>query len=192
MLIIQEVLIHDDVVKEHFLCQLDACKGACCWEGDWGAPLEEDEIDILVDIQDKVKPYLSEEGLAAIQKDGVATWYEEPAEYGTSLLKNGACAYMNIDQMGMAHCGIEQAYNDKLIDFRKPISCHLYPIRVESKPELGFEAMNYDRWDICSAACSNGKKAKLPVYRFAKDALVRKYGQEFYEELDAAAQHLEK
>ncbi len=192
MLIIQEVLIHDDVVKEHFLCQLDACKGACCWEGDWGAPLEEDEIDILVDIQDKVKPYLSEEGLAVIQKDGVATWYEEPAEYGTSLLKNGACAYMNVDQMGMAHCGIEQAYNDKLIDFRKPISCHLYPIRVDAKPELGFEAMNYDRWDICSAACSNGKKAKLPVYRFAKDALIRKYGQEFYEELDAAAQHLEK
>ncbi len=192
MLIIQEVLIHDDVVKEHFLCQLDACKGACCWEGDWGAPLEEDEIDILVDIQDKVKPYLSAEGLAVIQTEGVATWYEEPTEYGTSLLKNGACAYMTIDQKGMAHCGIEQAYNDQVIDFRKPVSCHLYPIRIESKPEVNFEAMNYDRWDICSAACDNGKKAKLPVYQFAKDALVRKYGQEFYEELDAAAQHLEK
>lgn len=192
MLIIQEVLIQEDIVKEKFLCQLDACKGACCWEGDWGAPLEDDEIRILEDQHDKIKPFLDKKGIAVIENQGVATWYEEPEEYGTSLLDNGACAYMTIDKEGTAHCGIEQAYNAEAIDFKKPISCHLYPIRIESKPALNFEAMNYDRWDICSAACSNGKKAKLPVYRFAKDALIRKYGQEFYEELDAAAQHLEK
>lgn len=192
MLIIQEVLIHDDVVKEKFLCQLDACKGACCWEGDWGAPLEDEEISLLKNLHSKIAPFLGKEGLGVIENEGVATWYEEPEEYGTSLLANGACAYMTIDEAGKAHCGIEQAYNAKVIDFKKPISCHLYPIRIESKPDLQFEAMNYDRWDICSAACSNGEKAKLPVYRFAKDALVRKYGPEFYEELDQAAQHLEK
>lgn len=192
MIIIQEVLIHEDVVKEKFLCQLDACKGACCWEGDWGAPLEDAEIKVLEAAHHKIKPFLDQEGIDVIEHQGVATWYEEPQEYGTSLLPNGACAYMTIDQEGKAHCGIEQAYNAEVIDFKKPISCHLYPIRVESKPTLNFEAMNYDRWDICSAACSNGKKAKLPVYRFAKDALIRKYGEDFYNELDAAAQHLEK
>lgn len=192
MYIIQEVLIHNAVVKEHFLCQLDACKGACCWEGDWGAPLEDQEIDLLQELHEKISPFLSPAGLGVIAQKGVATWYEEPQEYGTSLLPNGACVYMTYDAAGIAQCGIEQAYNAGDISFKKPISCHLYPIRIESKPELGFEAINYDRWDICAAACTNGKKAKLPVYRFAKDALIRKYGQEFYEELDAAAQHLEK
>lgn len=192
MLIIQEVLIHDDVVKEKFLCQLDACKGACCWEGDWGAPLEEEEIGILKDIHEQVKPFLDAEGQEVIERKGLATWYEEPQEYGTSLLSNGACVYMTTDEDGIAHCGIEQAYNAGVVDFKKPISCHLYPIRIESNPVVNFEAINYDRWEICSAACSNGKKAKLPVYRFAKDALIRKYGDAFYEELDAAAQHLEK
>ncbi len=192
MLIIQDVLIHDDVVKEKFLCQLDACKGACCWEGDWGAPLEQEEISTLVEILDKVSPYLTPEGLEVIEEKGVALYYEEPEEYGTSLLPNGACSFMTYDQNGVAQCGIEQAYNDGVVDFKKPISCHLYPIRVNSEPAVNFEALNYDRWDICSAACSNGAKAKLPVYRFAREALVRKYGEEFYEELAAAAQHLEK
>ncbi len=192
MLIIQDVLIHDDVVKEKFLCQLDACKGACCWEGDWGAPLEQEEISTLVEILDKVSPYLRPEGLEVIEEKGVAVYYEEPKEYGTSLLPNGACSFMTYDQNGVAQCGIEQAYNDGVVDFKKPISCHLYPIRVNSEPTVNFEALNYDRWDICSAACSNGAKAKLPVYRFAREALVRKYGEEFYEELAAAAQHLEK
>ncbi len=192
MLIIQNILIHDDVVKENFLCQLDACKGACCWEGDWGAPLEDKEIGILNDTLEEVKPYLSPEGLAVIEEKGVAVYYDEPKEYGTSLLANGACSFMTYDAQGVAQCGIEQAYNDGKVNFKKPISCHLYPIRIESNPSVSFEALNYDRWDICSAACSNGKKAQLPIYRFVREALVRKYGQEFYDELDAAAQHLEK
>ena len=192
MLIIQDILIHDDVVKEKFLCQLDACKGACCWEGDWGAPLETKEIDILVDHLEDMKPYLTAKGLEVIEEKGVAVFYEEPQEYGTSLLDNGACAFLTRNKEGISQCGIEQAYNDGAIPFRKPISCHLYPIRVESKPEVNFEALNYDRWDICSAACTNGQKAQLPVYRFAREALIRKYGQEFYDELDAAAQHLER
>ena len=192
MLIIQGILVHDDVVKEKFLCQLDACKGACCWEGDWGAPLEEAEIEVLESIHEQLRPFLSEEGLAVIEEKGVATWYEEPQEYGTSLLKNGACAYLTLDESGQAHCGIERAYQAGAVAFRKPISCHLYPIRIESNPEVNFEAINYDRWDICSAACTAGQKARLPVYRFAKAALIRKYGQDFYDELDAAAQHLEK
>ncbi|MEO0775659.1 MAG: DUF3109 family protein [Bacteroidota bacterium] len=192
MLIIQDVLIHDDVVQEKFLCQLDACQGACCWEGDWGAPLEAEEIPILVELLDRIRPYLTPEGRAVIEEKGPAVYYEEPGEYGTALLDNGACSFLTYNALGIAQCGIEQAYNDGAVDFKKPISCHLYPIRIHTNPEVNFEALNYDRWDICSAACSNGAKAKLPLYRFAREALIRKYGEEFYEELDAAAQHLEK
>ena len=190
MIIIKDVLISDDVVNEQFMCNLNACKGACCWEGDWGAPLEEEELQVLDNIYPIIKPFLTKEGKAAIREQGKYTYYEEPEEFGTPLIKNGACAYMTFDRSGTAQCGIELAHRDGLIDFKKPISCHLYPIRVEVQKEVNFEAMNYDVWDICSAACVKGKKHKMPVYKFAKDALIRKYGEDFYEELDAAAQFI--
>jgi len=178
------------VVKKLFLCNLNACKGACCWEGDWGAPLEKEELDILEKIYEVVAPYLTAEGRKVIAEKGKYVYYEEPAEFGTTLLKNGACVFMTKDKNGIAKCGIEQAYLDGKTDFKKPISCHLYPIRVSKDEEIGFEALNYDSWDICSAACELGKKEQLPVYKFLKDAIVRKYGEDFYEELDAAAKHL--
>jgi len=190
MLIIQEVLVSDDVIEKHFLCNLNACKGACCWEGDWGAPLEADEKEILDEIYPKVKPYLTDEGIAQIEKQGTSVYNEEPAEFGTTLIENKACAFMTRDSIGIAHCGIEQAHNDGIIDFKKPISCHLYPIRASKDEHVGFEALNYDKWDICSAACDLGKKEQLPVYIFVQDAIKRKYGDEFYDELHAAALHL--
>jgi len=190
MLMIQDKLISDDLLEVDFLCNLDACKGACCWEGDYGAPLSEAEILTIVGIYQELKPYLTEIGIKAIEEKGIATYYSEPEFMGTPLLENGACAFMTFRD-GIAQCGMELAHRDGKTKFKKPISCHLYPIRVTEEPELGFSALNYDKWDICSAACKKGKKASLPVYQFAKEALIRKYGQDFYDELDAAANHLE-
>jgi len=190
MIVIQGVLISEDVVQEQFICNLDACKGACCWEGDFGAPLDPAELHTLEKIIDYVKPYLTREGLEVIEKEGLFTYYKENKEYGTPLVNKGPCAYMTYDERGIAKCGIEQAHNDGHIDFKKPISCHLYPIRIKENPKQGFEAMNYDRWDICSAACTLGKKNKMPLYKFVKEAIVRKYGADFYDELEAAAQFL--
>ncbi len=190
MLIIQDKLISDDVVEEQFLCNLSACKGACCWEGDSGAPLEKAELDMLDQIYEDVKPFLSEESRRVLEEKGKYTYYKKPGEYGTPLLDNAACAYMTYSDDGIAQCGIEQAYKAGHTDFKKPISCHLYPIRVTENKANGFEAINYDRWDICSAACTLGKEEQLPVYQFLKEALIRKYGAAFYEELDHAAQYM--
>ncbi len=187
MLIIQDKLVSGEVIKEQFICNLSKCKGACCWEGDFGAPIEEEEIEILKAIYPKVKPYLSEESINTIDEKGVVTYYKDVEEIGTSLLDNGACSFMIFDSLGRAQCSIERAYLEGEINFKKPISCHLYPIRVEKNEEVDFEALNYDRWDICVAACTLGAEQQMPVYRFLKEPLIRKYGVEFYEELDAAA-----
>ena len=192
MLIIQDKLISDDVIQEQFICNLKACKGACCWEGDFGAPLEKEEIEILETIYEKIKPHLTEAGIKAIEEKGTSVYYENPKEHGTSLQPDGACSFMTKDELGIAKCGIEQAYIAGDIDFKKPISCHLYPIRINKDERVLFEALNYDHWDICSAACDLGKKEEVPVYQFLKEPLIRKYGEEFYEELDAAAKYMKK
>ncbi|MEO1517922.1 MAG: DUF3109 family protein [Bacteroidota bacterium] len=190
MLIIQDILVSDDVIEQQFLCQLDACKGACCWEGDFGAPLEDSELHTLNRIYEEVKPFLTEAGRVHIEEHGTYQYFKEDQSHGTPLLENGACAYMTIDKSGIAQCGIEQAHKAGATDYLKPISCQLYPIRVTADESANFEALNYDKWDICQAACNSGRKAQLPVYRFVKQAIIRKYGEAFYEELDAAARHL--
>ena len=192
MLFIQEVIVSDDVVTENFICNLEACKGACCWEGEWGAPLEKEELDILKDIYSKIRPFLSEESQEVIEKKGLYEYFEDMGDYGTTLHENGACAYLTFEKNGIAKCGIEKAYEAGVIEFKKPISCHLYPIRVLKEEQVAFEAINYDRWDICSAACTKGDKYQVKVYEFLKEALIRKYGQDWYEELDGAVQHLSK
>jgi hypothetical protein len=192
MILVQDKLVSDEVVEQQFICNLSACKGACCWEGDAGAPLEDAELPILLDIFPKIKSFLSPAGIAAIEAQGTHVWFDNTQSNGTTLIDNGPCAYMTFDALGIAKCGIEQAYKAGVIDFLKPISCHLYPIRVEKNEDVGFEALNYDHWDICSAACTLGEKEQVPVYRFVKDALVRKYGQAFYDELDGAAAFLKE
>ena len=189
MLMVQGKLISDEVISRQFLCDLSACKGACCWEGDFGAPLEAAEMDTLDNIYEEIRPYLGLEGRAVIEEAGKYVYYPEPEFQGTPLLENGACAYMVFDDAGIAQCGIEKAYDAGVITFKKPISCHLYPLRVNSEEALAFEAINYDDWEICSPACANGKRAALPVYQFVKEGLIRKYGLAFYKELDAAAHH---
>jgi hypothetical protein len=189
VLIIQDKLVSDDLVVENFICNLSACKGACCWEGDWGAPLDEAELPVLEAIYEHVKPFLSPAGIAAIEQQGKYVWYDDMDSYGTTLIDGGACAYLTYSELGIAHCGIEKAWAAGVVDFKKPVSCHLYPIRVE-KFESGTEALNYDRWDICSAACELGDKERVPVYKFLKEAIVRRFGEEFYDELDGAAEFM--
>ena len=190
MVIVQDKLVSDEVLKEAFVCDLEACKGACCWEGDYGAPLEAEEVSVLERILDSIAPFLLPEAVALLREQGVYADYEDQGP-GTPLMPNGACAYMTLDETGKAQCGIEQAFRAGATDFRKPISCHLYPIRIRKGHKGVFEALNYDRWEICSAACRLGKKLKVPVYQFLREALIRKYGAAFYEELEAAAHFLE-
>lgn len=187
MIIVQDKLVSDDLVEEHFVCNLQACKGACCWEGDAGAPLDAAELPVLDAIFEKIKPFLSPAGIQAIEQQGKYQRYGEEEELGTPLINNGPCAYMTLNAAGIAQCGIEQAWRAGATDFQKPVSCHLYPIRVEKNEETGFEALNYHRWEICSAACELGEKEQVPVYRFVREAIIRKYGSDFYEELDGAA-----
>jgi hypothetical protein len=184
MYLIGSILVSDDVVQEHFACNLTACKGACCWEGEYGAPLEEDELSILQEIYPAIAPYLTEVGRAAIAEQGTSV--QNGKSHDTPLVNGGPCAYMTLDATGTAQCGIERAHNDGAIDWKKPISCHLYPIRVKRNRHLDFEALNYDVWDICSAACTKGERERIRIFEFAKPALIRKYGEEWYAELEAA------
>ena len=188
MIIIGNKIISDNIVHQKFVCDLNACKGACCVEGDYGAPLELDELPILNEIYEKVKPFLTEKGIQAIKNQGKYVQVSEPDKYATTLIDNQPCAYYYQDK-GISYCGIEKAWMDGIIDFRKPISCQLYPIRVEKAPN-DMEILNYDQWDICGDACANGRKKDVRVYQFLKEPLIRKYGLDFYDELEAAADHL--
>ncbi len=184
MIIIEDKIIGDEVVEAQFVCNLKACKGACCWEGDYGAPLTDEEREILSKIYEDVKPFLTEEGKAVIESQGIYVYVKESKEYATTLIDNKACAYMTFDEIGVAQCGIEQAHRAGATDFIKPISCHLYPVRIENNGI--FDMIDYDKWEICSAACELGKQLQMPVYQFVKDALIRKYGEEFYQALEGA------
>jgi hypothetical protein len=188
MIAIDNVLLSDEIVQEHFVCDLGKCKGGCCVDGDCGAPLTKDETKILKSIYPKIKPYLSSEYIPEIEKQGTHT---TDSEYGyvTPTINGGICAYGYTDEAGIVKCGIEKAYKAGAIDFQKPISCHLYPIRILKK--RGYEAVNYEpRPSLCSPACKLGDKLKVPVYKFLKDSLIRKYGEEFYEALDAVAKKM--
>ena len=180
MILIDNTCISDDIEDQLFVCNLDKCKGACCVEGDSGAPLEEDELAILDQIYPQVAPYLSEEGRKVIEKEGTYTKDFE-GDYVTPVVNDRECAYAIYDTKGILKCGIEEAYNDGKISYKKPISCHLYPIRVTKYDQ--YHALNYDRWDICSPACSFGKELGVPVYKFLKEPLIRAYGENWYGQL---------
>ncbi len=182
MIIVGNAVLSDDVKEKFFVCNLEACKGACCVEGDAGAPLEDDETKILEEIYPQVKPYITEEGRKVIEEQG--TWViDKEGDKGTPTIgDNAECAYAIRDESGILKCGIEQAYLDKKTDFKKPISCHMYPIRITKYDQ--YDALNYDRWDICSPACELGDQLGVPVYKFLKEALIRKYGEDWYAELE--------
>ncbi len=190
MISIGDTLISEDILEKKFVCDLTACKGACCVEGDAGAPLEPEEVKILADEYEKVKPYLRPEGIKAIEEQGTHVIDELDGEPVTPLVNDAECAYVVFDENGTTLCGIEKAWKEGKTYFRKPVSCHLYPIRIQKYSS--FEAVNYHKWKICSAACSLGESLKVPVYKFTKDALIRKYGPEWYTDLEKAAEHFAK
>ncbi|MDB4904113.1 MAG: hypothetical protein JWQ63_3394 [Mucilaginibacter sp.] len=181
MIEVGNVLVHEDVVKENFVCNLNKCKGACCLEGDSGAPLNADELDILNEIYPKVKPFMNAKGIKTIEKNG--TYVKDfEGDYTTPCVDvNKECAYV-IFENGITKCAIEKAYENGAINWKKPISCHLYPIRITKYPE--FDVLNYDRWSICSPACSFGSELKVRVHEFLKAPLIRKYGEDWYQELE--------
>ena len=174
-------LVSEELIKENFICNLEKCKGACCIEGDSGAPLNEDELAILEEIYPKVKPYMTAKGIEAIEQQGTSVKDFEGDYTTTCVDTNKECAYV-IWENGITKCAIEKAYEDKVIEWKKPISCHLYPIRLTQYPE--FDMLHYDRWSICSPACSFGDKHNVKVYQFLKEPLIRKYGEDWYEELE--------
>ncbi len=188
MLQIENKILSLDIIQDKFACDIEKCKGACCIHGDAGAPLEDNEIKLLDEEYEKIKPYLRKEAIEEIEKKG-KYYVDEEKDTVTMLVNKEECAYA-IFENGIAFCGIEKAYFDGATTFRKPVSCHLYPIRT--KTYRSFEGMHYDRWDICKDAITKGEKEDIPVYIFVKDALIRKYGKDFYKELTIAAEDINK
>ena len=184
MLIVDKAILSDDVLEKHFVCDLVKCKGACCVEGDLGAPLEEAELEIMAQELDAILPFLTEEGKAVIQKEGfyVEDW---EGDFSTTTVEGKDCVFAITNAQGIVSCGIEKAWLEGKCSFQKPISCHLYPIRIQRYGEN--EALNYHRWNICSDACKKGEALKMPLYQFLKNALVRKYGEEWYALLEKEA-----
>ena len=185
MIAIDDILVSDEIVEEQFVCDLTKCKGACCVDGDAGAPLEKSELRELDKVFNEVVPYLTEEGKSELFRQGKYV-YDREFGWVTPTVSNGMCAYGTVDRNGVVKCGIEQAYNDGKINWKKPVSCHLFPIRI--KKTKSAELVNYEpREDLCQAACALGKSLKVPVYQFLKEPIIRKYGQEFFDALHATA-----
>jgi hypothetical protein len=183
MIIHRDTLISEDLLEKHFICNLEKCKGACCVEGEFGAPLTEAEITLLQAELEQIKPYLSKEGQQALDKYGV--WEKDSeGDLVTTCLPSGECNFSIYDN-GILGCGIEKAWKEGKTTFRKPVSCHLYPIRVSQVGD--YEALNYSRWEICKPACTLGNKHQVPIYKFLKEALIRKYGENWYKELEELA-----
>lgn len=188
MIIVGNALVSEEILDRRFICQLDKCHGACCVQGDAGAPLAAEELTLLEAELPAIRPYLSREGLAEIDASGMAETDRE-GEAVTRCLPGGECVFV-VYEGPVAVCGIEKAWQAGATSFRKPVSCHLYPIRAKKYGE--YIAMNYHHWDICSPACKAGNEQQVPVYRFLRDALVRKMGPEWYEELEAVARDWQK
>lgn len=184
---IDDRVVSTEIFERKFVCDLNACKGACCIEGDAGAPLTEEEVSIIEDSLEEVIPYMRPEGIEAVEKQGVF-YMDQDNEPVTTLVNGAECAFVFFDDSGIAKCAIEQAYNEGRISFKKPISCHLYPIRVKKFNE--FEALSYNTWDICAPACDCGNKLDVPVYRFLKEPIIRAFGEDFFKELEIVDKEL--
>lgn len=184
MIDIEGKIVGRDIFEKQFVCDLTKCKGACCVAGDSGAPLTLAEMEVLDTDFESIRPFLRPEGIAAIEKNGVAV-IDQEGDLTTTLVNGNECAFVVFDEKGTALCGIENAHNAGATEFLKPISCHLYPIRITSYPD--FDAVNYDKWEICDPACQLGTALQVPVYKFLKNSLIRKYGADWFAQLEAAA-----
>lgn len=189
MIEIDGKIVSDDILTEWFACDIAQCKGQCCVEGNAGAPLEIDEVDILEEEYERYKPYMTPEGIAAVEEQGFMV-VDTDGDYTTPLVGDAECAYAYTDN-GITLCAIEKAYLKGECSFRKPISCHLYPIRLMNFSN-GTVGLNYHRWNVCRSACKNGQALRIPVYKAVKDALIRRFGEEFYSALEAAEDLIKK
>lgn len=179
MLVVGNSIVSEDIRDVKFYCNLQNCKGMCCVEGDAGAPLEKDEVKLINKLLPKIKPYLTPKGLEEIEKEGISD-IDVTGELCTRIIDDKDCVFLTYDG-DIAKCAIERAYEDKKIDFKKPISCHLYPIRVQDYGE--FQAVNYHAWDICESALIEGERLNIPMYKMLREPLIRKFGNHWYEEL---------
>ena len=189
MIVVDNVLISDEIAEAQFVCDLAKCKGGCCEEGDAGAPLEKEELDLMVELYEKVKPYLTPAAIAEIERKGKYVYHKEFGWVTPTLGgDHEICVYGKRDEKGIIKCAFEQAYNDGVINWKKPISCHFFPIIQTTGKKGAYDRMNYEpRESLCSPACALGKKLKVPVYQFLKEPIIRKYGEDFYNALDKAA-----
>lgn len=184
MLIIGEALVSEDIFEKKFVCHLEKCKGQCCVSGDRGAPLVEEEIDIIQNNIEAIKPFMDADGLELLSKSGFHETDPDDGELITTCREDGACVFV-VFENGITQCAIEKAHKAGTTDFKKPMSCHLYPIRAAIYGE--YTILNYDKWDICNPACGFGEELNVPLYKFLKEPLIRKMGPHWYEEMEAVA-----
>lgn len=187
MLQIDDTIISLDLLDEKFVCDLATCKGSCCIEGDDGAPLEEEEVKIIEDILPIIWDDLTETSKEVIRRQGVS-YIDDDGEPVTSIVNGAECVFTYTDQDGICKCAIEKAFREGKTDFYKPISCHLYPVRLQKYNE--YIAVNYHRWGICSCARKLGGKLSVPVYQFLKEPLIRKFGKTWFEQIEIADREL--
>ena len=183
----EDYLISEDLFEKKFVCNLNACKGGCCVEGDMGAPLEEGEDSKLQEVLPEVLPYMTTAGKKAVAEQGVSTIAYN--ELSTTLVNNRECVFTTFDDAGIAKCAVEQAFREGKTKWKKPISCELYPIRLQGVDK--YTALNYDHWDICNPACDMGEKLGVKVFRFLKEPIIRKFGTKFYNDLEGINEALE-
>lgn len=184
MIEIDDKIVSADLLRECFACDLTRCKGICCVEGNAGAPLEMDEVDVLEEEWENYRPYMTPEGIEAVERQGFMV-VDPDGDYTTPLVDDAQCAY-SCEENGITYCAIERAWKEGKTAFRKPISCHLYPIRLAAFSN-GSIGLNYHRWEVCRPACECGKRLGIPVYRALKEPIVRRFGEKFYHQLEAAA-----
>ncbi|MCK5134432.1 MAG: DUF3109 family protein [Bacteroidales bacterium] len=188
MIQIGNKIVSRDLFENHFICQLEKCEGNCCVFGDSGAPLEEDEVELIDKHLDSIKPYMRAEGLRSVHDQG--GWVvDNDGDKVTPLVGREECAFVVFEE-GIVRCAIEKAYEEGSIPFQKPVSCHLYPIRINRLKNA--IALNYHQWSLCEPARMLGKKEGVPVFRFLKDPITRVFGKEFYEELEIVSTELSK
>ena len=185
MIEIEDKIISDDLFLKQFVCDLQKCKGACCIEGDSGAPLTNQEAGLIEDNFSTIEPHMRKDGLNAVAKNGVF-YIDQDGDQVTTLVKGKECAFVFFDKNNIAKCAIEAAYRKGEINFNKPVSCHLYPIRVKNYEK--FQAINVDKWHVCKPACSCGEQLNIPVFKFLKKAIERMWGEDFYKDLEIVNQ----
>lgn len=189
MVQVGEAIVSFDVLKEPFCCDLSCCKGVCCIEGDAGAPITIDEVAAIENLLPEIEQHLSPEAKDVISKQGVA-YTDASGDLVTSIVNGKDCVFTCYGSDGCCFCAIERAFREGRTSFMKPLSCHLYPIRITKVGS--YKALNYNRWDICKASVIKGKREGIPVYKFLKEPLIRCFGEEWYNELETVVEELKK